>query len=70
MISALEKVMRPLVEFDVNNSEHRQMYFEFIRTRSWGNCPYRFNAAGYGNTKGVIDNQLLEYYLKREFDSQ
>jgi hypothetical protein len=70
MKSALDKVLRPLVEFDVNNSEHRNLYFSFIKNRSWGKCPYRFKTSGYGNTKGIIDCKLLEYYTAKEFNNQ
>lgn len=70
MKSAFNKVMRPLVEFDANNSEHRNLYFSFMKNRSWGECPYRFKISGGGITKGVIDRKLLEYYIPREFNNQ
>jgi hypothetical protein len=68
MAATLEKVRRPLVEFDVNNVEHRQFYFSFIKNNSWGNCPYRFSVKGYGNIKGGIDSKMLIYYVCNEFD--
>lgn len=66
-MTALSKVMRPLVEFDVNNAEHRRLYFNFVKNSSWKDCPYRFKAKGYGNTKGTIDRKLLEFYISNEF---
>ena len=70
MKSTLNNALRPLVEFDVTNREHRNLYFSFIKNHSWGKCPYRFKTSGYGNTKGVIDQKLLEYYTSREFSNQ
>jgi hypothetical protein len=70
MAATLEKVRRPLVEFDVNNAEHRQFYFSFIKNHSWGKCPYIFKISGFGNTKGIIDRKLLEYYTSKEFNNQ
>jgi len=67
MTTVLSKVLRPLVDFDVTNPTHRRLYFEFLKNKSWKDCPYRFDVSGYGNTKGVIDRQLIEYYIGKEF---
>lgn len=67
METVLTRVMRPVVVFDVNNEQHRQWYAEFLRTSSWGKCPVKFVTTGYGNTKGSIDRQMLEYYIEKEY---
>ena len=66
----LAKQVRPEVEFDTNNSEHRRLYALFLKNRSWGHSPIRFiTKPSYGIDKGVIDRKLLEYYTNREFSS-
>lgn len=67
METVLNRVMRPSVIFDVNNDQHRRWYAEFLMTSSWGKCPVKFVTAGYGNTKGSIDRQMLEFYIEKEY---
>lgn len=58
---------RPVVKFDVNNSDHRRWLGEFTTKRSWGNCPVKFSTAGSGNTVAQMQLKLLEYYVNQEF---
>lgn len=67
MITSLARDVKPVVEFDVNNVDHRKEYFNFVQHNSWGQCKYRFTTRGYGITKGAIDRQLIEHYLRKEF---
>ncbi len=63
--------LRPKVVFDASNPEHRKAYYSFIETNSWGNSPFRFDVNDacrcFGNTKGIMDRQLIAYYLRNEF---
>lgn len=59
--------LRPKVVFDASNPEHRKAYYSFIETNSWGNSPFRFDVKSFGNTKGIMDRQLIAYYLRSEF---
>lgn len=63
-----EKILyRPIVEFDVENVDHRRWLGEFTINRKWGNCPVRFSAIGAGNTVAQMQLKLLEYYTRKEF---
>lgn len=59
---------RPVVKFDPSNTNHRKWLGDFTRTRSWGNCPVKFNTAGSGNTIAQMQLLLLQYYTEREFN--
>lgn len=63
--------VRPEVEFDPSNPEHRKLYGQFLKNKSWRHSPYRFiTRPSYGIDKGVIDRKLLEYYTSKEFSNQ
>ncbi|MGA1048570.1 MAG: hypothetical protein ACO3UU_11185 [Minisyncoccia bacterium] len=59
--------VRPTVNFDPANKDHRRWLGEFTKNRSWGNCPFRFNTKGSGNTIAQMQLKLLEYYTDKEF---
>lgn len=64
----LDRYMRPLVEFNASDRLHRQYYYQFLKDNGWGKLPVRFKSHGtFAITKGVIDRQLLEYFLQDEF---
>jgi hypothetical protein len=59
---------RPFVLFDAANKEHRQFYYQFIETGTWGRCPYRFIVPDdQGNLITMIQRKLIAYYVNREF---
>ena len=59
---------RPFVLFDASNKEHRQFYYQFIETGTWGRCPYRFIVPDdQGNLITMIQRKLITYYVNREF---
>ena len=66
-MSVLNKIMRPCVDFDPTDKDHRRWLGEFTKKRSWGNCPFRFSTAGSGNTVAQMQLKLLEYYVNQEF---
>lgn len=66
--SVLATKVRPEVEFDPSNPEHRRLYGLFLKNHSWRHSPIRFiTRPSYGIDKGVIDRKLLEYYTNTEF---
>jgi hypothetical protein len=70
-MSKLEFYARPLVAFDPNNKAHRRWYHEFVEYGGWGKCPVRFicpDSSGFDLTI-MIRNQLIEYYVNKEFKS-
>jgi hypothetical protein len=71
-MSRLEYYARPLVAFDVTNKEHRRHYYNFVKTRGWGSCPVRFicpDTTGH-DLVGIIQRQLVEYYVNKEFNKE
>jgi hypothetical protein len=59
--------MRPAVKFDAKNPEHRAAYHQFLQTGTWGRLPFRFSDSQLGNTLGVMQRELLQYYTGTEF---
>ncbi len=68
-MSKLEYFNRPLVAFDPNNKDHRRYYAEFVELGSWGRCPVRFICPedNGGDLISMIKNNLIQYYIDREF---
>jgi glucosamine 6-phosphate synthetase-like amidotransferase/phosphosugar isomerase protein len=67
-MSKLNKFMRPTVEFDVMNRQHRTWAYEALQTSTWGRIPVRFSVSEEAlNIQYTIERQLLEYYIGREF---
>lgn len=68
MNSVLSLYSRPTVVFDVKNKQHRRMAYEFLRTRSWRDCPVQFALPiGEDNVYTMIMRLMTEYYIQREF---
>ncbi|MFM8760602.1 MAG: hypothetical protein ACKOD7_03505 [Polynucleobacter victoriensis] len=69
-MSLLQLMMRPWVEFNPKDYEHRKWYAEYVRTKSWSHCPVRFvDPNDCGNLAMSMQRTLLEYYSKQEFKS-
>ena len=64
---ATARTVRPITHFDVNNSRHRRLFTEFMRTNSWRHSPVRFTVSEEGEQIAVIMRQLVEYYQRKEF---
>jgi hypothetical protein len=67
-MSSLYMNVRPVVNFDPANAEHRRWLGEFTKNRSWGSCPVKFSTAGNGNTLAQMQLKLLQYYTDQEFN--
>jgi len=68
-MSRLEFYCRPLVAFDANLKEHRQIYYKFVEARSWKHSPYRFICPedhGY-DLVTMIQRLMIDYYIRKEF---
>lgn len=60
--------MRPWVEFDVNNAQHREYFSRCYLGGNLGACPVRFvDAQDMGNLVVNIQSKLATYYLMQEF---
>jgi hypothetical protein len=67
-MSQLQLHGRPWIVFDPNNRQHRQYYHEFVKSGTWGRCPYRFMVADdQGDVITMIQRSLIKYYVEREF---
>jgi hypothetical protein len=67
-MSRLNLRLRPVVAFNVENKEHRELYARFICTGSWAGCPYTFEVdEPNGELQGTIQRKLLQYYGAKEF---
>ena len=66
-MSKLEAFGRPHVEFDVHNKQHRKLFGKFLQTHSWGHSPYRFYVTGHINPMLAMREQLMQYYIAKEF---
>jgi hypothetical protein len=68
-MSRLEFYARPLVAFDAHLKEHRQIYYQFVKTMSWGASPYRFICPEDhgGDLVTMIQRQINDYYIHKEF---
>lgn len=59
---------RPTVVFDVKNKQHRKMAHQFLKIRSWKECPVQFALPiGEDNVYTMIMRLMTEYYSQKEF---
>jgi hypothetical protein len=67
-MSRLDFYGRPWVAFDPSNKDHRRWYSQFIKTGTWGHCPYRFIVSDdHGDLITMIQRSLVKWYSENEF---
>jgi len=66
-MSRLNYWSRPWVLFDAGNKNHRLWFAQFQKNNTWGRCPVRFIAAENGELLPLMQHQLIEYYINKEF---
>ena len=66
-MSRLDYWGRPWTVFDATNKQHRRWFAEFQRTSTWGRCPVRFIVEQNGELLSLIQQQLIDYYVRKEF---
>lgn len=67
-MSLIQLKMRPWVEFDPANRQHRQWYAEYLQNRNWSSCPVRFvDPSDSGNLAMSMQATLVKYYAQKEF---
>jgi hypothetical protein len=70
-MSRLSLYGRPFTVFNPGDRSHRQHYFNFVKTGTWGRCPVRFVVPeDYGDLVTMIQRSLINYYVEREFVKQ
>ena len=66
-MSKLAYMGRPWTVFNPRNKDHRRWFEEFQRLNTWGHCPVRFFTDDQGDLVGMIQKQLIRYYVTKEF---
>ena len=71
-MSVLDLARRQPTLFDAANAEHRRLFYTFMQTKTWKDCPYRFTVMPKdGNfqtdTVAAMANEVNLYYLAQEF---
>lgn len=67
-MSVLSGFMRPVEKFDANLKKHREYYAEYLKTDSWGSCPFQLQAPNsIVSLSTYAREQLIEFYIKKEF---
>lgn len=67
-MSQLALHSRPWTVFDPTNKEHRYWYQQYVQSRTWGRCPYRFIVTDdHGDVITMIQRSLVKFYVEREF---
>lgn len=68
-MAILSSNKRPVVMFDAANIEHRKMYAEYRKTRSWNNAPVRFKLENmWSDIVSMIEDKMLKYYVNQEMN--
>lgn len=66
MIKSLQKI--PMVQFNADDKNHRQVYRDFVVNNTWSGSPFRFILEDtYINIPTMINDKLLRHYLDKEF---
>ena len=70
LMSKVNLQNRPIVAFDPNKKEHRKIFFDAMKYRTWGRSPIRFwlEEDNY-NLIDQIQKKLARFYMAREFGS-
>jgi hypothetical protein len=67
-MNKLTFLSRKWEKFDVENTQHRLWFSEFVRSGSWKHCPVRFFVLDdSGDIVSAIQRDLLRYYFDQEF---
>ena len=67
-MSVLHFKARPWTVFDPNNKDHRKWYADFVKSGTWGRCPYRFIVPeDHGDLITMCQRSLIKYYVEKEF---
>jgi len=68
-MTMLQTMLKPHVIFDPANAEHRLWAASYIKNKTWRDCPVRFIVNDNSlDLPGVIQRQLIEFYVSTEFD--
>lgn len=61
------KISRETVKFNPNFAHHRKWYYDFLKTKSWSECPVRFVIEdNFVDVPSCIEYKLLNYYMSKD----
>lgn len=66
-MSVIEQSRTNRVLFDASNKSHRQAARDFFKRNSWADTGLRFINVGYGSMDAYIKDELIKYYMGKEF---
>ena len=67
-MSVLHFKSRPWTVFDPADKDHRRWYADFVKSGTWGRCPYRFIVPeDHGDLITMCQRSLIKYYIEKEF---
>ena len=68
IMGILDRFIRPIEIFDVTNKKHREYYAEYMKTKTWGNCPVQLKVPSQIVSLAThAREQLITYYIEKEF---
>ncbi len=68
MNTVLRTKIRPTVIFDVKDPQHRKWAYDFIKHRTWRDCPVMFALPqSEDNVYNMLMRLMSEYYSEMEF---
>ncbi len=68
MNSVLKTHTRPTILFDVTDPQHRKWAYDFIKHRTWRDCPVMFALPhSEDNVYSMLMRMMTEYYAEKEF---
>lgn len=69
-MSKVQLQNRPIVAFDPTKKQHRKIFYEAMKYRTWGRSPIRFwlEEDNY-NLIDQIQKKMAKYYMTKEFGS-
>ena len=68
MNSILRTKQRPTILFDVTDQQHRKWAYDFIKHRTWRDCPVMFALPhSEDNVYSMLMRLMTEYYADKEF---
>jgi hypothetical protein len=67
-MSVLQRNIKPQVDFDPANKQHRKAYCNFVQSGKWGeDAPKFFVDFPHTNLKDMLSAKVSAYYLNKEF---
>ena len=61
--------INPVINFDVNNKEHREDFYTFTRTKCLGKLKNKYSLEGcFGDIVSMMTEKVANFYIQKEFE--